>query len=221
MTASESGRTACPGVEDWRAFVVGDVARARFDALAAHLIECEHCDPLVQQLDAHSDELVGDLRRLPAPAHAEELPPAVRAAAERATRHDALAGVAVGPGGSIAASLRRGPYHLDRFTLIEELGAGSFGHVFRGYDSLLDRTVAVKIQRAPATGGDGDRARLLREARSIAQLEHPGIVSLYERAEPTRASTTSSPSSSRASPSRSRWKGPTRRAVATTPPSPT
>jgi serine/threonine-protein kinase len=61
----------------------------------------------------------------------------------------------------------------------EELGAGGMGRVFRAHDSRLGRDVAVKVLR-PESAGDPDfRARFSREARTLAQLEHAGIVTLY------------------------------------------
>ncbi len=69
---------------------------------------------------------------------------------------------------------------LGRFQLIERLGGGSFGYVFRARDSELGRMVAIKVPRAGSLASQDDVARFLREARSAAQLRHPGIVSLHE-----------------------------------------
>ncbi|MGO9487981.1 MAG: protein kinase domain-containing protein [Solirubrobacteraceae bacterium] len=66
---------------------------------------------------------------------------------------------------------------LDRYRLLERLGAGGFGVVWRARDELLHREVAVKrIWLGP--DGDGDRAA--REAQATARLSHPAIVALYE-----------------------------------------
>jgi serine/threonine protein kinase len=64
--------------------------------------------------------------------------------------------------------------------LLERLGAGSFGYVFRAQDAELGRIVAIKIPRAGSLASREDAARFMREARSAAQLEHSGIVSLHE-----------------------------------------
>ena len=72
------------------------------------------------------------------------------------------------------------PWRLGRFELLEELGAGSFGHVFRAIDAELGRTVAIKVPRAGVLASQDDVERFLREARSAAQLKHPGIVTLHE-----------------------------------------
>ena len=73
---------------------------------------------------------------------------------------------------------------LGRYQLISELGRGGMGIVYRAVDSSLERIVALKVVRT-AEFDDPDersaqRARLLREARAGAILNHPGIVTVYE-----------------------------------------
>src|SRR4051812_29782075 len=66
---------------------------------------------------------------------------------------------------------------LDRYRLEKRLGSGGFGVVWSAWDEKLEREVAVKVLRRE--GGD---ARIVREARAAARLNHPGIVGLYELA---------------------------------------
>jgi eukaryotic-like serine/threonine-protein kinase len=69
---------------------------------------------------------------------------------------------------------------LGRYQLLERLGAGGFGVVWRAHDGLLHRDVAVKVIPLPA-GEDGEgRERATREALAAARLGHPAIVALYE-----------------------------------------
>jgi eukaryotic-like serine/threonine-protein kinase len=66
---------------------------------------------------------------------------------------------------------------LGRYRLEERLGSGGFGVVWSAWDQKLEREVAVKVIRR-----DGGDARIVREARAAARLNHPGIVGLYELA---------------------------------------
>jgi tetratricopeptide (TPR) repeat protein len=66
-----------------------------------------------------------------------------------------------------------------RYQLEAELGRGGMGRVYRAHDTLLDRDVAVKVLSAPELGAEG-RARLLREARAAAGLNHANIVTVHD-----------------------------------------
>ncbi len=66
-----------------------------------------------------------------------------------------------------------------RFRVESRLGRGGMGDVYRAYDTVLERTVAVKT----VTPGNADAQaveRLLREARACARLTHPGIVTVHD-----------------------------------------
>jgi WD40 repeat protein len=81
------------------------------------------------------------------------------------------------PSDSPAESL---PRTLGRFQLLELLGTGSFGAVYKARDAELCRTVAVKLPRPGYFHRPELRERFLREARSAAQLSHPHIVKVHE-----------------------------------------
>jgi tetratricopeptide (TPR) repeat protein len=68
---------------------------------------------------------------------------------------------------------------MGRFQLIERLGVGGFGSVWKARDQELDRSVAIKIPRASGMSPD-DQEKFFREARAAAQLRHPNIVSVHE-----------------------------------------
>lgn len=66
-----------------------------------------------------------------------------------------------------------------RYILRERLGAGGMGRVFRARDEVLARDVAVKIFHADGTDGP-EPLRRMSEARALAALDHPSLVTLYD-----------------------------------------
>ncbi|MEW9548627.1 serine/threonine-protein kinase [Nonomuraea sp. NPDC050783] len=71
----------------------------------------------------------------------------------------------------------------NRYRLLEPLGEGGMGVVWRAYDELLDRTVAIKEVRYAGVG-DARRAELnrrtIREARAAGRLDHPSVVVVHD-----------------------------------------
>ena len=80
--------------------------------------------------------------------------------------------------GDVAPNLGGQPLtHAGRYVLIEHLGSGSMGHVYRAYDPDLAREVALKFLRSDA---DSTAEAVLREARLMASVSHQNVVSVYD-----------------------------------------
>jgi eukaryotic-like serine/threonine-protein kinase len=75
---------------------------------------------------------------------------------------------------------QRRPKQFGRYELRERLGAGGMGEVFSAWDPDLDREVALKVLRELGHHSEVASARLLREAKSMARVDHPNVVVVHE-----------------------------------------
>jgi serine/threonine protein kinase/formylglycine-generating enzyme required for sulfatase activity len=72
------------------------------------------------------------------------------------------------------------PARLGRYELQGVIGEGGFGVVYKAYDDELRRTVAIKVPHRDRIGAAKDIEAYLEEARTLARLDHPGIVPVYD-----------------------------------------
>jgi serine/threonine-protein kinase len=76
----------------------------------------------------------------------------------------------------------RAPMKIGRYEILDEIGQGAMGTVYRARDPLIERTVAIKtvsIEHLRQEGADAE-SRFLREAQSAGRLSHPNIVTIYD-----------------------------------------
>src|SRR5687767_396789 len=73
------------------------------------------------------------------------------------------------------AGARLGPYEI-----VSRIGAGGMGEVFRARDTRLDRSVAIKVLPAELAQNAQFRLRFEREAKTISQLSHTNICTLFD-----------------------------------------
>jgi len=76
---------------------------------------------------------------------------------------------------SLAAGIRLGPYEI-----LAPIGAGGMGEVYRARDTRLERTVAIKVLPERLTNDSRALARFEREAKAVAALSHPNILSIHD-----------------------------------------
>ena len=153
------------GMECLDANVVQDLMSGALDAaqragVLGHLDTCEDCRELLR-ITANDA----------APAPTRDVTSTVPTNDDMALLETAAAGARA------AAEPPAQGKRLGRYTLVERLGAGAMGIVWRADDPTLGRQVAVKLlRRHDASLTD----RLVREAQSMARVNHPNVVTVYE-----------------------------------------
>jgi serine/threonine protein kinase len=156
----------CPTREQLVDFASGMLLHDAFETVAQHVESCPSCSQAVD--DLADDGLTKSLRGLSNSVPSVEFPPALLTAA-------------IGAISSLTADqTAEMPKCVGKFEILELIGSGSFGNVFRARDTELDRIVALKVLRAGMLASSEEQDRFLREARSAAQLRHPGIVTIFE-----------------------------------------
>src|SRR5258708_1057115 len=66
------------------------------------------------------------------------------------------------------------------YQLLEKLGAGGMGEVYKAQGTRLNRFVAVKLLPAAKSGDPGRRRRFVQEAQAASALNHPNIITIYD-----------------------------------------
>ncbi|HXT57991.1 MAG TPA: hypothetical protein VN699_05120, partial [Pirellulales bacterium] len=149
----------CPTLEQLRLWTAGRLSQADRAVIEAHVSRCtEICQPLLDSLSPFDSDPQaaashgGWLNEPTAPLGRDDATPPLDA--------PTLAGP--------ARAQRFG-----RFEIVELLGKGTFGAVYRARDPQLGRLVALKIPRKGLLQSPEERERFLREARAAATLHHP------------------------------------------------
>src|ERR1700755_1440088 len=69
---------------------------------------------------------------------------------------------------------------IGKYHIIELVGEGAMGVVYKAKDSVLDRTVAIKVMNESIARQDDLRKRFLHEAQAAASLQHPNVVTIFD-----------------------------------------
>jgi len=145
----------CPDANQLVRFLDGEDAHAIED----HVDRCVECRALITEL-----------------ARTLDVPPLAHGSAQE-DEHVADAWELA----SGAELVARGT-QVDRYVVLDAIGAGAMGVVYRAYDPELDRDVALKLVRVlgEAARHEHARARVLREAQAMARLAHPNVVAVHD-----------------------------------------
>lgn len=167
----------CPEPNILSDFALGRLDEENLDRVAAHLDRCPQCLATLQTLDESGDTLLLNLRIAPQ-SDVVALPEACqRAVARAATFLDAVDEATTA--GRLTAKLGR----IRDYELIEELGRGGMGAVYKALHVNLKRLVALKILPVEKMQDRRAVARFHREMEAVGKLVHPNIVLAHDAGE--------------------------------------
>jgi serine/threonine protein kinase/Flp pilus assembly protein TadD len=69
---------------------------------------------------------------------------------------------------------------ISHYKILEKLGEGGMGVVYKAQDTKLDRPVAIKLLPSHLSGSEDNKTRFMQEAKAVAALNHPHILGIYE-----------------------------------------
>jgi eukaryotic-like serine/threonine-protein kinase len=75
---------------------------------------------------------------------------------------------------------QRGITQIGKYQIVDQVGEGAMGVVYRATDPVLNRTVAVKVMCDAIARDDDLRGRFLREAQATGSLQHPNVITIYD-----------------------------------------
>jgi serine/threonine-protein kinase len=156
-------QTSCIPDGDLRAFLLGDLPENLAQTVAEHLESCPDCEARAASWDDLADRAIKALRK--------PLPPFMDVAATAVQENEPTATDTSPPDEGITSP--------DGFTLLEELGRGGIGVVYKARQHHPERIVALKFLLGGLHDHAEHKTRFLAEADAIAQLSHPHIVQVH------------------------------------------
>ena len=174
--------STCPGRETLFQYSVGALDGDQRQALDEHLECCPACQATILTLDDADDTVAGRLRR----------PPSSESFLAEPQLHDALAAAIAmsipAPSAKDGSEAENGhaadmPRTLGEYQLLQELGRGGMGTVYKALQTKLDRVVAVKVLPRGRVGDRQAINRFEREMKAVGRLAHPNIVQAYDARE--------------------------------------
>jgi serine/threonine protein kinase/WD40 repeat protein len=156
-------QSPCPSDAELSAFHYGDLPAAAVDRVADHLERCLNCDAKLREYDERTDPILHALRQKTV----------VNPGADDPARH----AVTQAHWELTQPPRPATPTDVPGYDVMEQIGYGGMGVVYKARHRKLKRLVALKRLR---TSSDWDRERFRTEAEAVARLQHPNIVQIYE-----------------------------------------
>jgi serine/threonine protein kinase len=176
--------TNCPSQERWQQHLAGSLPAAEEAELVAHLSTCPACPQTLEALAGGVALLpvAQEVGREPAPAE-----PALQQAVESlkgqtagwSSRADAAVAEELPPGFLSPSDRPGGLGKLGHYEVLDVVGRGGMGLVFRARDDRLHRVVAIKVMAPQLAASALARQRFTREAQAAAAVSHDHVVTIH------------------------------------------
>jgi serine/threonine-protein kinase len=172
---AESART-CPSRDVLLRFTVGNLPGDLLKEIANHIESCARCVKTLETLQDGSDPLVADLRQPLPPGVLPDRPSTGPPGGTAFPSSEPTVAAPPPPPAEPPAGRRR----LGRFQVVRDIARGGMGAVVRAHDPDLNREVAVKVLLDEHAEQPDWLHRFVEEAQIAGQLQHPGVVPVYE-----------------------------------------
>ncbi len=160
----------CPTADDLCRYLAGESSGSGFQSLDSHVANCPRCQQRVEKLSQSQDsisQLIANAAHCP-PVH---IPVGLQQSLEHIRREPRLENCE----GIESMDFEKITF-IREYRILESIGEGGMGCVFRAIDTRINRSVAIKILRQDRVNSKEAISRFSREMQLITQLEHPNIV---------------------------------------------
>lgn len=176
---------SCPSNEQWQEHLKGTLSQELQAELTSHLDQCESCQQTLEKLASGSGSWKGLTGEKIQKTFCQE--PALQQVLEqlkekkegvKSAAEDAIRGMETQDFMEVSDNpecIGR----LDNYHILEKVGQGGFGIVFRAFDSKLHRVVAIKVLSPELAANGSARQRFIREARTAASVSHENLVTIH------------------------------------------
>jgi len=172
----------CPSQEGLQAYIGGKLPFRLLDGVANHAAACSACQSSLEEVapeTANTDPLIDKLHRCVALTDERPTDDAERITElQGGLNRCGLKALEIRNG--TAAAVQRLPRVFSQYELLEEVGHGGMGVVYKARQLRLNRIVAIKVIRSGTYGSSGERARFSVESEAVARLRHPHVIQVHE-----------------------------------------
>lgn len=171
---------ACPSTDQLKAYLLGHLKVEQIEQVASHVDRCPPCEDTVAALELQSDTVLSGLRAQKRSKHSgdDDYQQALAFVKNIGRGASAASGT-----GATAEEAAPPIGNLREYELLEKVGEGGMGAVYRARHTKLDKVVAIKILPAERMKDTGAVDRFEREMRAVGKLDHPNIVRAMDAGE--------------------------------------